>query len=127
MRESNRREFTRVDARVRAEMVAGDRKVTADRTRDVSMKGLFVPCDTPLEIGTECDVVVEVGESPKEAIRARARVARVTDEGMGLEFINLVGLHSHNNLRSLVLLNASNAEQIAGEISRGKGPRPSKD
>ena len=124
MSQPNRREFTRVEARVRAEISAGNRKVIADRTRDVSMKGLFIPCDAPLEIGTECDILVEVGKEAEEAVRARVRVARVTEEGMGLEIINLVGLQSYNSLRSLVLLNAHNSEQVEGEINRGTGPRP---
>jgi len=117
-----KREVTRASARVAVEINLADKTVTLDRTRDISMKGIFCEVDDALPTGSTCRVRILVG-GPEggSAITARAKVVRVEDDGMGLEFVELIGMESYTHLRNLVLHNSEDPDTVEAEIERRAG------
>ena len=117
-----KREVTRASARVAVEINLADKTVTLDRTRDVSMKGIFCEADDALPMGSTCRVSILVG-GPEggSTISARAKVVRVEEDGMGLEFVELIGMESYTHLRNLVLHNSEDRDTVEAEIERRAG------
>ena len=112
----NRREFTRVTTRFHVSITAGGRTIDSGRTRDLSMKGLFVQCDEPLPAGTECQAVIHLGE-PESGIEVKTEctVVRSAPDGLALEF-TAVDVESYGHLRNMVLLNSQETETVEKEI-----------
>jgi hypothetical protein len=119
------REFTRVAWTIETELRAPTETVRG-LARDVSLKGMFVECRSSLAIGTECDAIVHLSteDDPEWRVEAKARVARVTAEGIAIEFRDLIGLDSYWNLRSIVLYNSPNPELAEKEFAEHAGLRP---
>jgi len=76
--QSNRREFTRVATTLTGTLSAGEISATVSgQTTDVSLGGLFLNCDVPLSVGTECKLVLFFGEANDQMrIEAEGRVVR---------------------------------------------------
>lgn len=123
----NSRTFTRVPVRVTVELGDGREAITASRTRDLSLSGLYLECDardTGLEPGGTCEVVITLGEGEGELIRARAEVVRIDPGGLALRFLDLAGPDSLEHLRNLVRYNAGELEEVEQELRRHLGLRP---
>ena len=119
---AEKREVTRASARVAVEIKLAGRTVTLDRTRDVSMKGIFCETDDALPTGSACRVTVLVGGPEGDStVTARAKVVRVEDDGMALEFVELVGIESYTHLRNLVLRNSEDPDAVSAEIGHRAG------
>ncbi len=87
------------------------------------MKGIFVVCEESLPVGTECHVsLVPSGEPKHFFIETKARVVRVTDRGMGVEFVEIMGVESYQHLRNIVLYNScQEIEQVEEELKKHLG------
>jgi len=92
---------------------------------NLSMSGLLVKSGEHLEPGTECRISIPLTESGEDELRieAMASVARPTTEGFAVSFMNLLGIESYNHLRSLLLYNASDPDQIDAEFKLHYGIR----
>ncbi len=117
---SDTREFTRVVVHVEVDLDGGN-SVESSRTRDLSLNGVFLCCDTPLPEGTECRVSFDLGLESGAAIRAAAKVVRSDAEGMALSFEHLEGPESLLHLQNLVRYNASSLPEVEGEFRRHTG------
>jgi hypothetical protein len=119
------REFTRVAWTIETELRAPT-EIVHGLARDVSLKGMFVECSSSLTVGTDCDAIVHLSteDDPEWRVEAKARVARVTAEGIAVEFRDLIGLDSYWNLRSIVLYNSPNPELAEKEFADHAGLRP---
>ena len=121
--EENQREFTRVPIQIEAQVTGGDAPMLRGPVRNVSMNGLFLLCDHPLPIDTDCRLTLLLGDAENQTcINARGIVRRLEDTGMGIEFSHILGLESFNHLRNLVLYNAStDAVQVEQEFKHHVG------
>lgn len=112
----DRRQFTRVTIAIEAIIVPvedGERMISG-LTTDLSMKGIYIVCEDKLPSGTRCHVtLVPSGEEKHFRIEVNARVVRVVDDGMGIEFVEIMGLESYEHLRNIVMYNSS---QEIGQI-----------
>jgi len=119
------REFTRVTRSIDATLNSGGRVLTG-QVRDISLKGAFVLCDPALAVGTECQVVVQVGptDAPEWRVEAMGSVARCTPDGLAVQFHDLIGLESYWNLRTLILFNSADPERAEEELASHLGLRP---
>jgi hypothetical protein len=119
------REFTRVAWTIETELRTMTETVRG-LARDISLKGMFVECRSAIAVGTECDAVVHLStdNDPEWRVEAKARVARVTADGLGVEFRDLIGLDSYWNLRSIVLYNSTDPELAEKEFAEHTGLRP---
>lgn len=121
---ANRREFTRVPFQIDVELTTEQSPLLVCRLRDVSLNGLYLICDTPLPLGSDCRVVLLLGgpEHPSR-IEVHATVVRVEAGGMGLQITGILGGESFEHLRNLVLYNASQREQVEQELRNHRGIR----
>ncbi len=114
--DANRREFTRVSTKIEVEVRAGDSPPITGWTQDVSVRGLFFPCDSSLEQGAECQVILRLGESPNQiSLEVKAKLVRVTGSGLAIEFIEM-GVEAYEHLRKLVLYNAVDSQKAEQEL-----------
>jgi c-di-GMP-binding flagellar brake protein YcgR len=119
----NRREFTRVSVELPGEVASEDFAAIHGQSRDVSLKGIFLVCDTPLPIDSACHIALFLGEQGNQTrIEAEGKVVRVDDAGIGIEFTVITGIDSYDHLRKLVLYNSSGkTEQIEEEFRNHAG------
>ena len=121
---NNRREFSRVEIQLRATVLANTTKkkgIVSKGTHDVSLKGVFVNCDSDWPVGTECEIHLYLdGQEPLIDITVKGRVQRLTERGMGLLFTE-VSLDAYEHLHSLVLLNTQDPERVEDEFKKHLG------
>ncbi len=121
------REFTRVSVNVEALIKTDAGTIEARRTRDLSMSGIFVLCNERLPENSKCEVsLILRGEAELLKVDIAARVQRVTEEGLGLEFFEL-GLESYRHLQNLILYNSEDAHQAEEEINAHLGLKKSEN
>ncbi len=114
------RYFNRVEVKVNATLNFADETSLAATVRDLSMVGLFVHCAQHKDIGKECDVVLHLdGSATNPAIRVDAKgiVARLTDDGMAIEFTHLIGDDSYNLLRQIVIRYSADPVKAERELN----------
>lgn len=116
------RGFTRIPMKMEVTItVSGEAPVTLDQVKDVSMKGLYLLADKTLPEGTECDVVMSIGEPGSQLnIEVKGKVDRSSDSGMAIEFTE-IGLESYDHLQNLLLYNSKNAPQVEQEFKNHLG------
>lgn len=122
--QTNRREFTRVPVQVEVEVTSGPSRVFSGQTKDVSLKGLYLVCDNPFPLGSDCRIALMLGGRESSLrIEASGKIARVDDWGMGLEITEILGTESFDHLRNLVLYNARKSTQVEQEFQSHIGIR----
>jgi hypothetical protein len=93
MDNQNRRRTQRISVKVHVVVESGEAIMIPGYTDNVSLSGLFLTCVVRPPVGTVCDVKIYVPDGKGEkVVDAIARIARVSDEGMGLEFTAVQGL-----------------------------------
>ncbi len=110
------REFSRVDIKLHTKILAKGKEIMSRDTHDVSMKGLFVKCDSDWPVGTECEIhlTLEGQDSPVD-LAVKGRVQRVTESGMGLLFTE-VSLEAYEHLHNLIMLNTHDPDKVEQEF-----------
>lgn len=121
------REFSRVSVNIEATIKTDATAIETKHTRDLSMNGIFVLCDEKLPLDSECEVsLILRGEAELLQVDIAAKVQRATEEGLGLEFVEL-GLESYRHLQNLILYNSQDAHRAEEEISAHLGLKKSKN
>jgi len=121
--QSNQREFTRVPAKVKVELVTRDGVIFTRQTRNLSMNGLYLEAQEKLPMNTECQLRVFLGESRDAAcIEMLGCVSRVDEMGMAIEF-RQIEVEGFERLRNLVLLNTNQVQEIEEEFRSHHGLR----
>jgi hypothetical protein len=119
----NQREFTRVPARVKVELVTRDGVIFTQQTRNLSMNGLYLEAHEKLPLNTECQLRVFLGESRDAAcIEILGRISRVDENGMAIEF-RQIEVDGFERLRDLVLLNTNQVQEVEEEFRSHHGLR----
>ena len=114
--DDERRRRTRVLFETQVELKAGNRVIQSSTSRDISQKGVFVVTGNQLPEGTDCQVTLRLlGASSDLTLKAEGRVARLTAEGMGIEFTAL-DVDSFVHLRNVLMYNADDPEALIDEI-----------
>ncbi len=118
-----KREFTRVPMHIWGTFAdASGEKLTAE-VNNLSVRGCHVSTFDPLPAGGRFHLTLFV-EDDDDALRfqVEARVVRSDADGMGVEFMEMP-LESYEHLRNMVLLNASDPEQVEREFREHIGLR----
>lgn len=119
--ENDLREFSRVELELQSKVKAKDKETAFTGKHNVSMKGLFIKGKTDWSIGTECEVhLILDGQNPPVDIEVRARVQRITEEGIAFLFTE-VSLEAYEHLHNLVLLNSDNTKKVEREFKNHLG------
>jgi len=121
---SERREFTRVPLRIQILVKGSDHLEFSVNTLDLSLRGVRVDCLEDAAVGQECELHLTLGEGPQAVqVEILGRVARVQEDGVGVEFEGIRGAESLDHLRRLVLYNAPDAARAEEEMLRHRGLR----
>jgi hypothetical protein len=129
-KDTNRREFTRVRIHMDVEVATSEAMTIQGRLHDLSMTGIYLSCDTPFPVGTECRAAILLGNpATPMRIETGGRVVRTEDGGMAIHFEEICDLDSFDHLRNLVMSNSSiHTTQVEEEFQSHLGikPRPGK-
>ena len=113
----NQREFTRILIELEVQVTPTQQPTVSYQVKDVSMKGLYLLCEQPLPMGTECRVTLLLGAKERPVrIEVSGKVVRVDTDGMGVEITEIVGVESLTHLRNLVLYNSPDTDQVEQEF-----------
>ncbi len=115
------REYTRIRMKVNVEVaLSGSAEKRIGNTECLSMNGLFIECEHPFLVGTQCVVtLLAAGPGSDVLVHARGKITFVNEAGMAAQLTSHLGMESYNHLRNLVLYNAAEeSEQIETEIQR---------
>jgi len=80
-----RRKFARIELEGRVEMQVDGRVIEADLV-NISLNGAFVTSTALIEIGSSIIITVYDGTNTRTLSGIKARVVRITGNGMGLQF-----------------------------------------
>lgn len=118
------RAFTRTHVAVTTTLLPSAGPIISGYTTDLSMKGLHLVCDERVAVGSACHIMLMEGQQPPESlfscaqlsIEATGVVTRLTHSGLAIQLTALVGKHSFDRLRTLLLAHAVEADRIEGEL-----------
>ena len=115
----NQRRRTRVGFRTLATVQATGMRITDQETRDLSLKGVFLLGSHPLKHGDGCFVTIYLQGEGADApsLRMEGKVARITDEGTGIDFVSM-DPETYLHLRNLIILNADDPDEAEKEMGR---------
>lgn len=106
MTDTERRRGERVTFQVHATLGTDEVQIQSKVTENLSIVGVFVLCDPVLEIGTLCNIQLELtGRSSMLRLDMQGRIARsVPGKGLGVEFVS-VDLDCYIHLRNIIEYN----------------------
>ena len=122
----NRREFARTSVTFIAELQPDEGPLLVGSVDELSIKGLHFVSEQRVPVGTQCQVTLlpggltEVPASDADAvpvkITATGQVVRLTQDGFGLEFTEIVGQESFDYLCYFLWNLAEDKDRIEQEI-----------
>lgn len=114
------REFSRAFVGNRVEIALDENIVLLGRLSDVSMGGCFVAGLQPLPVDGEyaISILLQAAKSTFIRLYTRGRIARVEEDGMAVEFIE-IDEDSQTHLQNLVMYNAEDPDRVVSETSIG--------
>ncbi|NDY43603.1 PilZ domain-containing protein [Dissulfurirhabdus thermomarina] len=91
--------------------------IESDRTRDISLRGVYCYCDRRFPVGTACEVELRLsGTSSELSLRIEGEVARVDEEGLAVAFRGM-DLDSLFHLKNILYYNTGRPELIDEELA----------
>jgi hypothetical protein len=127
MSEQNKRDFTRVVARIDAEVTVEGAAPVACNVDNVSLSGVMIAGGHGLAEGAACAVRLLLrGAEPPVEILTKGRILRVRPDRCAIEFHEIDG-DSYEHLRNLVLANAGDVEPVEEEFDASIGIKKKRD
>ena len=119
-----KREFSRSEVALEAEIRAEAGKTVRAKLRNISMNGLLLAGEDTIAVGTACDVSVFLStEQDVLEVRARGTVNRNDSGGIAVAFKD-IDADGMEYLRNIVRYNASDVERVEEEFKNHLGIRP---
>ncbi|MFH1135898.1 MAG: ATP-binding protein [Pseudomonadota bacterium] len=113
----NQRKRTRVNFKTEVALRVEQEEYSGLKSRDLSLKGIFVETNQVIPEGTAVDLVLSLsGSSSKVELKIKARVARVGPDGLGLDFTE-IDLDSFFHLRNIILYNSGQPADVDNELA----------
>lgn len=109
-----KRESSRIDLFFSAELRLPSGKKIKSSAGAINMHGVFFVGGINIKKGDNCDVSVWLSEDEK--VDAKGIVRRMASDGVGVEFLELVGRESFLNLKSIVERNSKNQHYFLEEL-----------
>lgn len=112
MGSSERRKNVRVTFQTTVSLHFADGEYAHCQTKDLSLKGIFIPGIVDREPGDRCHVAILLsGTSSKLKITMTGEVVRNTEEGIGIYF-DEIDVDSFFHLKNIVYYNSDHPDQI---------------
>jgi hypothetical protein len=117
----HRREFTRIPIHIWGTFADTTGDLLTAEVNNLSVRGCHVSTFDALPAGGRYHLTLFV-EDDEQALhfKVESRVVRSDQDGMGIEFMEMP-LESYGHLRNMVLLNASDPEQVEREFRQHIG------
>lgn len=113
MGRSERRKNVRVAFQTTVSLRFADGEYAHCQTRDLSLKGIFIPGIVDREPGEKCHVAIFLsGASSELKINMTGDVVRKTEDGIGIHFDEM-DIDSFFHLKNIVYYNSDHPDQIA--------------
>lgn len=113
---SVRREFTRVPVHIWGTFKDGDRELVTAEITSLSLRGCYASTFEALPTGSEHPLTLFTEDDETALhITVAARVVRASEDGMGIEFVEMP-LESYDHLRNMVLLNSTDPDRVEHEF-----------
>lgn len=121
--DSNQREFTRVPSGMEVDLRFYDGTEVTGLLDNISMRGLFLPTEHRVPVGSACDVTVHLGgRGSGLSLDVKGEVARCDAEGLGIRF-DEISYGAFQHLQKLVLFSSGDPEAIEEELGSHLGIR----
>jgi len=119
--DENKREFSRVEIHMEAELSADGYKSVLGKLHDVSMNGLCLEGKTEMKVGEACRVKILLGD-PQEpiAIHVQGEISRRLASSLAITFTS-IDPDSYLHLQNLVFYNAEDTERVEQEFTEHFG------
>jgi len=112
MGRSERRKNVRVAFQTTVSLHFADGEYSHCQTRDLNLKGIFIPGIVDRESGDKCHVAILLsGASSELKINMTGEVVRNTEEGIGIYF-DEIDIDSFFHLKNIVYYNSDDPDQI---------------
>lgn len=122
--DKNKREFSRVEIQMLAELTVDGQTAIRGQLHDVSMNGLCITCESDLHVGDACRVSIFLGEPEAYiTIQAKGEISRRMGNNLAIAFTS-VESESYEHLQNLVLYNAEDTQSIEQEFATHLGIKP---
>jgi len=115
------RTFTRIALERGAVVLIEHRASFTAEITNLSMSGMLLKTQEHLEPGTECRISIPLAADGELRIEALATIVRTCPGGFAIQFSTLMGIESYGHLRSLLLYNASQPEELEAEFKSHSG------
>lgn len=109
------RRFSRVAFRIEATVKTTGHLFTGN-VENLSMNGMFLATGEVLPLDEQVEIsMVLTGSDPEISLCFKARVCRLTDEGIGFRF-EKIDLDSYTHLKNIIAYNIDDSEKVMEEI-----------
>ncbi|MEN8190231.1 MAG: PilZ domain-containing protein [Thermodesulfobacteriota bacterium] len=117
MQDQERRQKKRVRFKTGVVLKTEWNEFSADaHSRDISLDGIFIQTDAPLEIGQFCELDITLsGTSSKLQLTVKGRVVRREDQGIAIKFTEF-DIDSYIHLKNLVLYNIQAPDSVGDDL-----------
>ncbi len=106
-KESERRNELRVDFTTKVFIMVGDQQTRYDGdSRDISLRGVFLNTEDPLEINSDCDIEIRLAGAQDDIILSlKGHIIRKEEKGYAIYF-DSVDLDSYVHLKNIIKYNS---------------------
>ncbi len=113
---NNRRRYTRVPFKVKAEVTISGSGYTVDKINDLAVGGCLLPIAEKQKIGAHCEVrIILSGTSSELSVKAAGEIVRSDPQWVAIKFTQ-VDDDSFFHLQNIVRYNSSDPDMIEKEI-----------
>ncbi len=117
----DKRRFTRVPFRVKAEMTVNDVLYSSEKINNLSLNGCLLPIEADLKLGTECHVRILLSATNSElSVQVEGKIIRCEACAVAIKFTGIEP-DSLFHLQNIIRYNFENTETIEQEISNHPG------
>lgn len=116
-----KRRFTRIPFKVKAEMTANNELYFANEIQDLGVGGCLLPVDADLEPGTECHLKILISSTNSDlSIQVDGKIIRSDSGSLAVRFTG-IDPDSLFHLQNIILYNSRDTEKVEQEISKHPG------
>ena len=117
----NKRRFTRIPFKVRAQLIVEDRLCGISELNNLGIGGCFLPVAASLRVGTPCAVVILVSENDGDVdVHIQGVVVRCEANGVAVRFTK-IDPNNLFHLKNIIRYNTTDTETIDKEITKHPG------
>jgi hypothetical protein len=116
-----KRRFTRVPFKVKAEMTVNDVLYSSVKINNLSVGGCLLPIEADVETGTKCRLkIVLSGANSKLSVQVEGKIIRCEPEAVAIKFTEIEP-DSLFHLQNIIRYNHPDTDKVEQEISNYPG------